>query len=107
MAACHLTIAFADGERLEFELHEADVARFSADAAHQWLGEEFEAAGCVPSNPMGKLLAADKVVGLAKAQPRRVFESPTAWTRDYLCAVAASLGRPVVTIDLANHTLGY
>ena len=104
---CQLTTAVADGERLEFHLGDADIARFTADGAHQWLGEEFEAAGCVPSNPVGKLLVADKIIGLAKAQPRRVFEAPTPWVQSYLCATAAALGRPVVTIDLAGHSLGF
>jgi hypothetical protein len=105
--ACHLTIAFADGERLEYELSDADVARFTPEAAHAWLGEEFEAAGCVPSNPMGKLLVADRIVGLAKAQPRRMFEPGNVWGQDFIRAAAAALRRPVVTIDLINHSLGF
>jgi hypothetical protein len=105
--ACHLAVVFADGERLDYELSDADVSRFDQDAAHAWLGEEFEAAGCVPSNPVGKLLLADKIVSLAKAQSRRIFDPPTPWMKDFLAATAAALRCPVVTIDVGNHTLGY
>ncbi|HZV53525.1 MAG TPA: hypothetical protein VFF82_01190 [Rhodocyclaceae bacterium] len=104
---CRIIILFSDGQELETLVADADIARFSHGSAHQWLGREFEEAGCVPSNPMGKLLVADKIVGLAKSRTRAVFESGSPWVRDYLAATAAGLGRPTVTIDLANHTLGY
>jgi hypothetical protein len=105
--ACHLTVVFADGERLEYELGDADLAGLGADEAHRWLGEEFEAAGCVPSNPMGKLLAADKIVSLAKSRQQREFQPASPWVQNYLRAAAVALGRPVVTVDLANHSLGF
>jgi hypothetical protein len=52
-------------------------------------------------------LAADKIITLAKSRSRHTFESPTPWVRDYLAATAAALGRPMVTIDLGAHALGY
>jgi hypothetical protein len=104
---CRVTVVFSDGERLEFDVADADLGRYSHQSAHDWLGREFEEAGCVPSNPVGKLLAADKVITLAKSRPRIAFENPTPWTREYLAATAAALGRPMVTIDLGAHTLGY
>jgi hypothetical protein len=105
--SCRITILFNDGQAFEAQVDDADAARFSHDSAHQWLGREFEEAGCVPSNPMGKLLAADKIVTLAKSRTRAAFESRSAWVKDYLAATAAALGRPMVTINLADHTLGY
>jgi hypothetical protein len=105
--ACHVTVVFADGERLEYDIADAEIARYSHDSAHEWLGREFEEAGCVPSNPVGKLLAADKIITLAKSRSRLTFENSTPWLRDYLAATAAVLDRSMVTIDLGNHTLGY
>jgi hypothetical protein len=105
--ACHITVVFADGERLEFEVADADIARFTHASAHDWLGREFEEAGCVPSNPVGKLLAADKIITLAKSRSQLTFENATPWVHEYLAATAAVLDRPMVTIDLGNHTLGY
>lgn len=104
---CHVTVVTTKEERHEFELSDADLAGMDARRAQEWLGEEFGAAGCVPTNPVGKLLLADKILVLAKTQPEQAFAQPTPWVRDFVRAAAASLGRPVVTIDLANHTLGY
>lgn len=104
---CQITITFDDGQQLEALVMDEEIARFTHETAHQWLGREFEEAGCVPSNPMGKLLAADKVVTLAKTRSRAVFESGTGWVRDYFAATAAALGRSVVTINLIDNKLGY
>lgn len=102
-----ITILFSDGQELETQVTDAEIARFTHSSAHQWLGREFEEAGCVPSNPMGKLLAADKIITLAKSRTRAVFESGSPWVRDYLAATAAVLEKPMITINLADHTLGY
>jgi hypothetical protein len=104
---CRIRICFNDGQEVDAEVTDTEIAQFTHDSAHQWLGREFEEAGCVPSNPMGKLLAADKIVTLAKSRTRAVFESNSPWVRNYLAATAAVLERPMVTINLADHTLGY
>lgn len=104
---CRITMLFSDGQELETLVTDAEIGRFTHAAAHQWLGREFDEAGCVPSNPMGKLLAADKIVGLAKSRTRSVFESNSAWVRDYFAATAAAIEKPLVTINLIEHTLGY
>jgi hypothetical protein len=105
--ACHLAVVFPDGQRVDYDLGDAEVARFDRVSAHEWLGEQFEIAGCVPANPVGKLLMADRIIGLAKEQSRRDFDPPTPWMKDFLAATAAALHAPVITIDLGNDTLGY
>jgi hypothetical protein len=95
---CHITVILDNGDTHDFEL---------SRAAQDWLGREFDAAGCVPTNPVGKLLLADKILVLAKTQVPKTWSQPTQWLKDFLRAAAASLGRPLLTIDLASHTLGY
>jgi hypothetical protein len=104
---CHVTIVTGNGERHEFELHDADLAGLDARKAQEWLGQEFESAGCVPTNPVGKLLLADKILCLAKTQKDSAYAAPTPWVISFLRAAAAAMGRPVLTIDLGNHSLGY
>jgi hypothetical protein len=104
---CHITVNLSNGDSHEFELSDADLAGMDARQAQDWLGREFEAAGCVPTNPVGKLLLADKVLVLARTQPEQGFAQPTPWVRDYLRATACAIGRAVITIDLAKHSLGY
>ncbi len=104
---CHVTIVTGKGERHEFDLHDADLAGMDARKAQEWLGQEFEAAGCVPTNPVGKLLLADKILCLAKTQKDAVYAEPTPWVNSFVRAAAAAIGRAVLTIDLGNHSLGY
>lgn len=104
---CRITLLFSDGQEVETLVTDAEIARFTHSSAHQWLGREFEDAGCVPSNPMGKLLAADKIVTLARSRTRAVYESASPWARDFFAATAAALEKPVVTINLIDHMLGY
>jgi hypothetical protein len=103
----HVTVVLANGERIEFEIADKEVAALEHRAAHDWLGREYEAAGCVPTNPMGKLLLADKVLSLARSRPERAFTEPDAWTQAFLRAALRAIERPVLTIDLGNNSLGY
>ena len=104
---CHVTIVTGQGERYEFDLLAADFAGLDARKAQEWLGQEFEAAGCVPTNPVGKLLLADKILCLAKTQNESAYAEPTPWVRSFVRAAAAAIGRAVLTIDLGTHSLGY
>lgn len=104
---CHVTVVTGNGERYEFELLDADLAGLDARKAQEWLGQEFEKAGCTPTNPVGKLLLADKILCLAKTQQDAAYAAPTPWVNSFVRAAAAAIGRAVLTIDLGNHTLGY
>lgn len=104
---CHVTVVTGNGERYEFELLDADLAGLDARKAQEWLGQEFEAAGCVPTNPVGKLLLADKILCLAKTQKESAYAEPTPWVNSFVRAAAAAIGRSVLTIDLGSHSLGY
>lgn len=104
---CHVTVVTGNDERYEFELSDADLAGMDSRKAQEWLGQEFEAAGCVPTNPVGKLLLADKILCLAKTQKEEAFAEPTPWVNSFVRAAAAAIGRAVLTIDLGNHSLGY
>ena len=105
--SCRITVILADGERLEFAVSARDTASCDSHAAHEWLAREFDAAGCVPANPVGKLLLADKVLNLAKTVSVAVWREQTPWLHDYLKAVACAIGRPLVTIDLPAGIVGY
>ena len=104
---CHVTVVTGNGERHEFELLDADLVGMDASKAREWLGQEFESAGCVPTNPVGKLLLADKIICLAKTQKDAAYAAPTPWVQTFVRAAAAAIDRAVLTIDLGNHSLGY
>jgi len=104
---CHVTVVTRSGERHEFDIADGDLAGLDSHQAQEWLGREFETAGCVPTNPVGKLLLADKILCLAKTQSEAAYAAPTVWVGAFLRHAAAALGRPLLTIDLGNHSLGY
>ncbi len=104
---CTLTIVGSKGRRYEFELTDNDLAGFDAQQARHWLGDEFARAGCVPTHPVGKLLLADEILCLARTRDEAVYARLTPWSRTFICAAAVAIGRPVLTLDLATHSLGY
>ena len=61
----------------------------------------------MPTNPVGKLLLADKILCLAKTQKDAAWAEPTSWAKQFVRAAAAAIGRSVLTVDLGSHTLGY
>lgn len=44
---CRIIMLFSDGQELETLVTDVEIARFDHASAHQWLGREFEEAGCV------------------------------------------------------------
>ena len=97
---CHVTVVTGNGERHEFDLHDADLAGMDARQAQEWLGKEFEAAGCVPTNPVGKLLLADKILE-CEAQAR----SAEALARQLRHIAAGLEVRPeAIARHVENHT---
>lgn len=93
------------GERYEIHLGADDVNSLDGASARALIGEAFEAAGLETSNPVGKILLVDQILLLAREQKESRWSAPDTQTKLFLAAVLAALGRPTVTIDLANQRL--
>lgn len=78
----------------------------SRDEANLWLDAQWEALECEPTNPMGKVLVLDRILGIALYAGERHFESGDDWAKRYAEAVAAVLDRPAVRIDVADRIVG-
>ena len=70
------------------------------DQARTWLTLEFDALECTPSNPMGKVLALDMILCIAKSSGARRFEQGREWARRFAVVTAAALERPLIRVDL-------
>jgi hypothetical protein len=81
-------------------------AQESREAATHWLDEQWEALECEPSNPMGKVLILDKILGIARYGGEKRFTEAGDWARQFADAVATVLARPVVRIDIADRVVG-
>ena len=99
-------VAFGAGREYEILLHDKDVAAMSKDQARAWLYGEFEALECTPSNPMGKVLVLDMVLNVAKYGGEARFEAGGDWARTFALAVAVTLQRPVVRVDVVGFVVG-
>ncbi len=97
-----VTVVFDHHREYELIVHRT----ISREAANQWMDEQWEALDCQPSNPMGKVLALDKILGVAKYAGEKRFADHGAWAEAYAQAVAALLQRPAVRVDVGAHVVG-
>jgi hypothetical protein len=96
------------GPGVEFVLpHAGSAAPMAADQARRWLDEQFVANGCEPLRASGKVLIADKVLGIASTVGPPRFQSDAAWAEDYARAVLGALDRSAVRIDVDTGAITY
>ena len=77
----------------------------SRQEAVVWLDDQWEELGCETTNPMGKVLLLDKIVGIARQSGERGFAQAD-WAKAYVDAVATVLDRPAVRVDVAENIVG-
>lgn len=99
-----VTVSFAGTAPVRIDLDK--VSPMPPEAARAWLDRQFTEMECEPLRPTGKLLAADKVVVVAEAAgPEKL--SDKAWAIEFARAVAATLDKPVVHIDVGARAVSY
>lgn len=102
----HSEVRVIQDERNEWTFDLSRQDPMDAQAARDWLDQEFIALGSEPLRPTGKLLLADKVLVVARdAGPARMNDA--AWGTQFARAASAALARPLVSIDLAAMTVSY
>ncbi len=99
-----VTVKF--GETENFRISATNSVQISDDEARAWLTQEYDDFGCEPSNPVGKVLAVDKVLSVARAAGPGLFADPQ-WAGTFAKAAIASLKRPVIRIDIEGMTIGF
>jgi hypothetical protein len=102
-----VNVVFGEDEAYEFRLSAGDVQPLSAEDAHRWLDTELGKAGEEVFNPVGKALAVDKLLNLARAAGAQEFRGRTPWAQQFARCAAALLDRPNVTVDVANASVGF
>ncbi len=104
MKHCEVSVDFGAGERFEFEFPPTTI---DAGTARAWFDREVEGLDIDVASPVGKVLAADRVIGVARGVGARRFANDAAWGRRFAENSVALLGKTVVRVDVANGTLGY
>ena len=99
-------VAFARSREYELRITAGDKPLPAAKEGELWLSQQFEEFGCVPRSLVGKVLAFDKVLEVARAAGEKRFGGDIAWAEQYARAVLATLNRESVRVDVAENTVG-
>lgn len=99
-----ITVIFATGAPVDLQLDGAEV--LSYEAARRWLDENFVRLECEPLRGSGKVLLADKLVGIALAAGPAAF-ADEAWALDYARAAAGALSKALIKVDVARLAVSY
>ena len=97
-------VTAGNGQEFIFNLEQAPA--LSNAEARQWLDSEYTRLGCEPLRPSGKLLLADKVVVVAQAAGSALLGDAD-WGPRFASAASASLGKPVVRVNLPTLSVSY
>lgn len=98
-------VAFARDREYELRLTAGDKPLPTAPEAELWLSQQFEEFGCTPRSLVGKVLALDKVLEVARAAGEKRFAGDIAWAERYARAVLATLKRDNVRVDIESNTV--
>lgn len=100
-----LVVSFGEGRQYALTVAEPEFAATSADDARAWLGKQFEESGCEPSNPMGKLLPADLLLGVAAAAGETAFAQAGPWRDRYAACALRLRESEVLEVDVAAYAV--
>jgi len=101
-----LLLKFGKGKEYELKLHDGDLAGSSPQTARRWFEQQFVEMGCVPTNPTGKTLLVDLILGVARAIGDKPFAQGDGLAREFARNVAAALQRRAISIDLESLSVG-
>jgi hypothetical protein len=95
-------VKFGKDKDYEFRLHDRDLAGSTPQSARRWFEQQFADMGCEPTNPTGKTLLVDLILGVARALGDKPFAQGEGLAREFAKNAAAVLDRPAVAIDLED-----
>ena len=99
-------VAFARDREYELRITAGDKPLPTAQEGELWLSRQFEELECTPRSLVGKVLALDKVLEVAREAGEKRFAGDIVWAEAYARAVLATLKRDSVRVDLAENTAG-
>jgi hypothetical protein len=103
---CIVTVSFAKDREYEIKAAKGGANPFTPEQAQQWLAKEWADLGCVPINPVGKVLNLDRILLVAEYAGEKRFAEPGEWAARYAAAAIAVLDRNTVRVDVAEHVVG-
>lgn len=101
-----VAVRFGEFQKYELRVKDIDLSAATASDAQSWLDEQWTALECEAVRPSGKVLAFDKILGIARQAGEQRFAENGAWANAFARSVALLLERPVVLVDVAENRLG-
>ena len=98
-------VSFAPGREYELRITAGDQPLPTEQEGELWLSQQFEEFGCTPRSMVGKVLALDRVLEVARAAGEKRFAGDIAWAECYARAVLSTLNRAIVRVDIAENTV--
>lgn len=102
----HLNVFFGPGKDYEYRVHESEIAGVPRDESEQWMEQEYVNLGCEPTNPVGKVLLTDRLLGVARAMGANPFANRNDWAKSFARHAVNLAGRSNVTINVSDATVG-
>jgi len=91
---------------VEFSFHVPEGAPLAHDAARAWLDQQFTTLDCEPLRASGKVLTADKILVVTQAAGANLL-GDAQWAAEYVAAVSAALGKPMIRVDVPSMAITY
>ncbi|CAM3610413.1 hypothetical protein BOSP111201_15695 [Bordetella sputigena] len=96
-----------DARRAVHLVTQVDPTPEGAARAREWFDHNWEAFGCEPLRPSGKVLLLDKILGVADALGYELLAVDATRAQEFAHYAALALGRSRITVDLPGLTVGY
>jgi hypothetical protein len=97
-----IVVKLGKGKDYELKLHERDLAGATPQSARRWFERQFADMGCEPTNPTGKTLLVDLIVGVARAIGDKPFARGESLAQDFARNAITVLQRRAIAIDVEN-----
>ena|ERR1035437_965091 len=91
---------------VEFSFHVPEGSVLTHDAARAWLDHQFVTLDCEPLRASGKVLTADKILVVTQAAGAKLL-GDAKWAAEYVAAVSAALGKPIIRVDVPAMAITY
>jgi hypothetical protein len=99
-------VIFGPDQDYEYRVHESEIAGVPREDSEQWMEQEYVSLGCEPTNPVGKVLLTDRLLGVARAMGASPFAAQNDWARTFARHAVNLAGRSNVTINIPDATVG-
>jgi hypothetical protein len=103
----HVIVTFVGDKRFEYRLTPEDVAGITRDQARAWFDREFQELECDVPTPMGKVLAVDRILSVARYSGEARFRDHPDWAEQFARNAAVLTGREVLRVDVEKYTIDY